>query len=114
VTVAIGSGRRTVEVSRPGKPLFPEGITKADLARYYEAVADVMLPHIAGRPLNMERFPDGIEAERIFQQRDRWTLRTVLDRLERDGDARADIRSAASALGTARRRLDEARRGLSP
>jgi bifunctional non-homologous end joining protein LigD len=59
----------TVEVSRPGKALFPDGTTKADLAGYYEAIAPVMLPHLAGRPLNLERYPDGIEAQKIFQQR---------------------------------------------
>src|SRR5439155_18080667 len=59
----------TVQVSRPDKRLFPCGITKADLAAYHEAVAPVMLPHLAGRPLNLERYPDGIEGHRIFQQR---------------------------------------------
>jgi bifunctional non-homologous end joining protein LigD len=58
-----------VEISRPGKALFPCGITKADLATYYERVAQAMLPHIKGRPLNLERYPDGIEGERIMQQR---------------------------------------------
>jgi DNA primase len=69
VTVAIRAGPRTVEVSRPDKALFPSGITKADLARYYDAVAWAMLPHVAGRPLNLERYPDGIEGPRIIQQR---------------------------------------------
>ena len=68
-TVAIRAGRHTVAVSRPDKPLFPCGITKADLARYYETVAPAMLPHIAGRPLNLERYPDGIAGPRIIQQR---------------------------------------------
>jgi bifunctional non-homologous end joining protein LigD len=58
-----------VEISRPRKPLFPCGVTKADLAFYYERVAQAMLPHIKGRPLNLERYPDGIEGERIMQQR---------------------------------------------
>jgi bifunctional non-homologous end joining protein LigD len=50
-----------VQVSRPGKVLFPEsGVTKADLARYYERVAKQMLPHVKGRPVSMQRFPDGI------------------------------------------------------
>jgi bifunctional non-homologous end joining protein LigD len=68
VTLEIRAGRRTVGITRPDKPLFPCGITKADLARYYEAVADAMLPHLAGRPLNLERFPDGIEGHRLVQQ----------------------------------------------
>lgn len=68
MSVEIKAGRRTVEISRPDKLLFPSGITKADLARYYERVADTMLNQIAGRPLNFERFPDGIDGNRIFQQ----------------------------------------------
>jgi bifunctional non-homologous end joining protein LigD len=44
-------------------------VTKAKLAAYYERVAPAMLAHIAGRPLNLERYPDGIEGERIMQQR---------------------------------------------
>jgi bifunctional non-homologous end joining protein LigD len=62
-------GEQAVRISRPDKPLFPCGITKADLARYYEAVAGAMLPHIAARPLNLERYPDGIGGPRIIQQR---------------------------------------------
>ncbi len=65
---AITAGRRTVEISRPDKVLFPPDITKLDLARYYERVAPVMLPHVAGRPLNLERYPDGIDGHRIIQQ----------------------------------------------
>jgi bifunctional non-homologous end joining protein LigD len=49
--------------------LFPSGITKADLAEYYEQVAETMLSHIRGHPLNLERYPDGIEHPGIFQQR---------------------------------------------
>jgi bifunctional non-homologous end joining protein LigD len=68
VSVEIRAGHRTVEIPRAGKALFPSGITKADLANYYRKVADAMLPHIAGRPLNLERYPDGIDGERIIQQ----------------------------------------------
>ena len=39
---------RPEEISRPDKPLFPDGITKLDLARYYDAVAPVMVPHVTG------------------------------------------------------------------
>ncbi len=69
MTVAIRAGRRTVEISRPDKALFPDAVTKADLAHYYERVADAMLPHLVDRPLNLERYPDGIEGQRIMQQR---------------------------------------------
>jgi bifunctional non-homologous end joining protein LigD len=68
VSVAIRAGRRTVEIPRPDKVLFPPGITKRDLAAYYEQISRAMLPHILRRPLNLERYPDGIEGHRIIQQ----------------------------------------------
>ncbi|MGZ4180005.1 MAG: non-homologous end-joining DNA ligase [Solirubrobacteraceae bacterium] len=64
---SIRAGRRDVEISRPDKELFP-GITKLDLARYYADIADTMLPLVADRPLNFERYPDGIGGNKIFQQ----------------------------------------------
>lgn len=57
------------KLSSPDKLLFPaDGITKADLAAYYERVADWMLPHVKNRPLSLQRFPDGIENEGFFQK----------------------------------------------
>jgi len=62
-----------VEVSRPDKVMYPDGtgpgITKLDVARYYDAVADVMLAHLRGRPVNMERFPDGIEGPSFYEKK---------------------------------------------
>jgi bifunctional non-homologous end joining protein LigD len=63
-----------VEISKPRKELFPESgrgaaVTKLDLARYYESVAEVMLPHLKGRPVNMERFPDGIEKTSFYEKK---------------------------------------------
>jgi bifunctional non-homologous end joining protein LigD len=58
-----------IPVSHPDKLLFPEdGITKGEMAEYYEAIAPVMLPHIAGRPVTMERFHRGIGAPGFFQK----------------------------------------------
>jgi bifunctional non-homologous end joining protein LigD len=68
MSLTIHTGRRDVAISRPDKPLFEDGTTKADLARYYAEIADAMLPHVAGRPLNLERYPDGIDGQRFFQQ----------------------------------------------
>jgi bifunctional non-homologous end joining protein LigD len=67
--VALRLDGRVVEISKPDKALFPSGVTKLDLARHYERVADVMLPHLAERPLNLQRFPDGVSNGGIFQQR---------------------------------------------
>jgi bifunctional non-homologous end joining protein LigD len=58
-----------VRVTHPEKVLFPaDGITKAQLASYYERVSEWMLPHLAGRPVSMQRFPDGIEAKGFFHK----------------------------------------------
>ncbi|MEV0410702.1 non-homologous end-joining DNA ligase [Streptomyces sp. NPDC050448] len=65
----IRTGRHTVEISRPDKVLFPgDGITKADLADYYRTVAQRMLPHLRGRPLMLERHPDGIDGPAFMQK----------------------------------------------
>jgi bifunctional non-homologous end joining protein LigD len=56
-------------ISHPEKLLFPsDGISKGELASYYEAVAPFMLPHLRGRPVTMERFPAGIEAKGFMQK----------------------------------------------
>lgn len=63
-------GRYSVEISNPDKVLFPEaGLTKRDLIDYYVSVADYILPYLAGRPLNMQRFPDGVEANGFYQKK---------------------------------------------
>jgi bifunctional non-homologous end joining protein LigD len=50
-----------VKITHPDKVLFPsDGITKAELADYYQTVAPVMLPLVSGRPVTMQRFPNGI------------------------------------------------------
>ena len=57
-------------ITHPNKVLFPDdGITKGELAAYYEAIAPVMLPHLSGRPVTMERYPAGI-GEKGFWQKD--------------------------------------------
>ena len=49
--------------------LFPEdGITKGELAAYYEAIAPYMLPHLCGRPVTLERYHKGIHEKGIFQK----------------------------------------------
>jgi bifunctional non-homologous end joining protein LigD len=60
-------GRRRVVVSHPGKVLFgASGLTKLDLARHYERVGGVMLPHVRDRPLAMRAYPAGIERPGFF------------------------------------------------
>ena len=56
-------------ITHPEKVLFPEdGITKGNLAAYYEAIAPVMVPHVRGRPVTMERFPAGIGKKGFIQK----------------------------------------------
>jgi bifunctional non-homologous end joining protein LigD len=58
-----------VRLTHPDKVLDPEsGLTKQQLADYYWAVADRMLPHIAGRPLSLVRCPDGAGKPCFFQK----------------------------------------------
>jgi bifunctional non-homologous end joining protein LigD len=58
-----------VEITHPDKLLFPgDGITKSDLASYYERVAEWMLPHVEGRPVSMQRFPDGVDGKGFFHK----------------------------------------------
>ena len=56
-------------ITHPEKVLFPDdGITKGALAAYYEAIAGIMVPHIEGRPITMERFPSGIGRKGFIQK----------------------------------------------
>jgi bifunctional non-homologous end joining protein LigD len=56
-------------ITHPEKLLFPaDGITKGELAGYYESVAPLIVPHLRGRPLTMERFPAGIDGKGFIQK----------------------------------------------
>jgi bifunctional non-homologous end joining protein LigD len=58
-----------VAISRPEKVFWPdEGYTKADLARYYAAVAPWLLVYLRDRPLVLDRYPDGIAGKSFFQK----------------------------------------------
>jgi bifunctional non-homologous end joining protein LigD len=56
-------------ITHPEKVLFPDdGITKGELASYYEMVAPLMVPHIRARPVTMERYPSGIGKKGFFHK----------------------------------------------
>ena len=58
-----------VETTKPDKLFFPaDGVSKGDVVDHYRSVAEVMVPHLRGRPLTLRRFPDGIEGEGWFQK----------------------------------------------
>ncbi len=58
-----------VRLTHPDRILYPDqGVTKAHLARYYEQIAEHILPHIANRPLTLLRCPDGQEKSCFYQK----------------------------------------------
>jgi bifunctional non-homologous end joining protein LigD len=63
------SSAAEVTISHPEKVLFPaDGITKGEMADYYRRIGPLMVPHVARRPITMERFHGGIGAEGFFQK----------------------------------------------
>ncbi|MTV24321.1 ATP-dependent DNA ligase [Nitriliruptoraceae bacterium ZYF776] len=67
-TVQVGG--RELTVTNLDKVLYPAtGTTKAEVLRYHLDVAEVMLPHLRGRPVTLKRFPDGVEGEGFFEKR---------------------------------------------
>ena len=94
-----------VTVSHPEKVLFPDsGITKGELCAYYEAVAPVMLPHVRGRPITMERYPAGIDKKGFIQKDVAKGFPAWLERVEvprrngQEGDVHYPLASDARAL----------------
>jgi bifunctional non-homologous end joining protein LigD len=61
---------RTLKLTNRAKLMYPRaGFTKGELIDYYAAVAPVVLPHLAGRPLTLKRYPDGVEGEYFYEKR---------------------------------------------
>ena len=72
-----------MEVSSPDKLLFPAaGITKAEVVAHYELVADAMLRFCGGRPLTLQRFPQGIQAKGFMQKNAADHFPASIERLE--------------------------------
>ena len=68
--VAVEVDGRHVRVSHLDRPLWPEaGITKGDVVDYYLRIADALLPYIAGRPVTLHRFPEGVGGPHFYQTR---------------------------------------------
>src|SRR5690606_35731090 len=61
--------RVKVKLTNQDKIYFPkEGITKGDVVEYYQSVADYILPHLKNRPLSLNRFPNGIDADNFYHK----------------------------------------------
>jgi bifunctional non-homologous end joining protein LigD len=89
-------------ITHPEKVLFPaDGITKGELAAYYEAIAPVMLPHVRGRPITMERYPAGIDKKGFIQKDVSKGFPEWLERVEvpkKDGTVRYPLINDARSL----------------
>src|SRR5262245_17584963 len=73
-SLTLDVGGKSVQVSNPGKLLFPQigpkaGVTKLDLVQYYIAVAEGALAAAGGRPNMLVRYPNGVESEHFYQKR---------------------------------------------
>ena len=56
-----------IAITHPDRVLFPRtGFTKADLVRYYSAIAPWLVPHLRGRPVTLLRCPDGVDGEKFY------------------------------------------------
>jgi len=59
----------TLKFTNSNKVYYPdEGYTKRDVLNYYQAIADLILPHLKDRPLSLKRYPNGIQQEYFFQK----------------------------------------------
>ena len=88
----IRKGKRELRLSNLDKPFWPEeGITKGDLIAYYRDVADVLVPHLRGRPFTMKRHPDGWQGKHFFQKQapshmPSWIARAPFPASTREGE----------------------------
>jgi bifunctional non-homologous end joining protein LigD len=100
-----------VPISNPEKALWPDvagrPVTKADLARYYEAMAGWMLPHLQGRPCSLVRLPNGLGTEAFFQRHATAGMSDLLTSVKVRGDKapyvqidRAEALIAAAQVAT--------------
>jgi bifunctional non-homologous end joining protein LigD len=60
---------RSLTLTNLAKVLYPQdGFAKAEVLDYYQRIAAVLLPHIAGRPMTLKRYPEGVDGQSFFQK----------------------------------------------
>jgi bifunctional non-homologous end joining protein LigD len=65
--IAVQVEGRDLTLTNLAKVLYPaDGFTKAEVLDYYQRISPVLLPHIAGRPVTLKRYPDGVDGESFF------------------------------------------------
>jgi bifunctional non-homologous end joining protein LigD len=58
-----------IKITHPSRVVYPSiNFSKLDLARYYDSVGELIVPHLAGRPLTLVRCPDGVGKECFYQR----------------------------------------------
>jgi bifunctional non-homologous end joining protein LigD len=101
--IAIGRDGSTVfdgvRLTNANRVLYPEErLTKLDLARYYAAVADWALPHLAHRPLSLVRAPNGVGGEHFYQKHAGASVPEAVTRIEIDSEIHLVIENLAGLL----------------
>jgi bifunctional non-homologous end joining protein LigD len=67
--VAVNVDGRSLSLTNLAKVLYPEdGFTKAEVLDYYQRISPVLLPHVAGRPMTLKRYPEGVSGQSFFQK----------------------------------------------
>jgi bifunctional non-homologous end joining protein LigD len=59
---------RSVGLTNLDKPLFPSGFTKGQIVDFYIRISDCILPHLAGRPITLKRYPNGVRAPHFYEK----------------------------------------------
>ncbi len=102
---ALEDGGRRITLTNLDKPYWPrEGIAKGHLLDHYLRMAPVLVPHVAGRPQILKRYPDGIEGEFFFQhnvgdQAPSWMRTSKLSRSGRSDEKTSHYAIVDDALG---------------